>query len=127
MAGSKPITHILALIFLFALARSQIQNCYTQDYIIPYDALDDAFDSGIDAIRGQETLALLIENPNAETAKNYALSIAPFSAPLFAMAGITLAIFIGTIIQVICFNSCGKKYPIHLIQLLWKRDHQFDL
>jgi hypothetical protein len=37
------------------------------------------------------------------------LSLAPFSAPLFAMAGVTFAIFIATIVQVICFNSCGKE------------------
>lgn len=51
----------------------------------------------------------LIENPTAENAKNYLVSLAPFSAPLFAMAGITLAIFIATIVQVICFNTCSKE------------------
>ncbi len=53
MNKSKTITTVLSFLLLLTLARSQIQNCQTQDFIIPYDALDDAFDSGIDAIRGQ--------------------------------------------------------------------------
>lgn len=114
MNKSKTITTLLSCLLLLTLARSQVQNCQSQDFIIPYDALDDAFDSGIDAIRGQQTLVLLIQDPNAETAKNYALSIAPFSAPLFVMAGVTFCIFVGTIVQVICFNSCGKKYLIYI-------------
>lgn len=51
----------------------------------------------------------MIQNPTAETAKSYILSIAPFSAPLFVMAGLTLALFIATIVQVICFNTCSKE------------------
>ena len=52
----------------------------------------------------------LIEQPNIENVKNYLLSLAPFSAPLFVMAGVAFAILVATITQVICFNTCSKEY-----------------
>ena len=71
--------------------------------------MDRAFDQGIDAVRSQEQLIALVETPNIENVKNYLLSLAPFSAPLFVMAGVAFFTLIGTIIQVICFNTCSKE------------------
>lgn len=109
MKISRKISLLFFVICLFSVVRSQSQKCQNPNYIIPYDPIDDAFDATINTIRGQDQLVNLIQNPNESTFKDYMLSLAPFSAPLFAMAGVTFAIFIATIVQVICFNSCGKE------------------
>lgn len=100
---------LLLVLCLVSLASAQTQTCQSQQYIIPYDPIDNGFDVGINAIRGKDQLVQMIQNPTAETAKTYILSIAPFSAPLFVMAGLTLALFVATIVQVICFNTCSKE------------------
>ena len=109
MVISKSVALVFIILCLLQASRSQVQKCQDPQYIIPYDPLDTAFDTGFDTIRGKDQLIVLIQNPTADNAKNYLLSLAPFSAPLFAMAGVTLAIFIATIIQVICFNTCSKE------------------
>lgn len=108
--------NLIFLTLLCFLASVQCSNgaCYDSTYIIPYSALDYAFDTGFNAVRGKDQLVTLIGNPNVENLKNYIFSIAPFSVPLFVMAGITAIIFIATIIQVICFNTCSKGYYIFL-------------
>ena len=99
----------ITLLFLATLVCLKADDdCQQQNYIIPYEALDTVFDGGIDAVRSQENLIALIENPNSQTLMDYILSLVPYSAPLFAMAGITLVVFIASIVQVICFNTCGK-------------------
>ena len=109
MLTSRSVCLIIVAVCLLQVSRSQVQNCQNPQYIIPYDPIDSAFDTGFDTIRGKDQMITLIENPNADNAKNYLVSLAPFSAPLFAMAGITVAIFIATIVQVICFNTCSKE------------------
>ena len=86
-----------------------MQDCDFNNFIIPYEALDQAFDQGIDAVRSQENLITLIETPNVDNVKNYLFSLAPFSAPLFAMAALSFILLIATIVQVICFNTCSKE------------------
>lgn len=65
MKSSKVITICLVLILVMTVARSQKQNCEVQDYIIPYTALDYAFDQATSTIRGQASLVTLIQDPNA--------------------------------------------------------------
>ena len=98
----------LVLLCLMQTSLSASQQCSNPSYIIPYQPLNQIFDSGLSEVRAQQQLVDLLEDPSVETAKDYLLSLAPYSAPLFAMAGVTLVIFIATIIQVLCFNSCGK-------------------
>jgi hypothetical protein len=102
---------LLTILVIVWCSNCQTQTCQSQNYIIPYDKLDEGFDIGINAVRGKDQLVHLIENPGAETAKSYILSIAPFSAPLFVMAAVTFVVFVASIIQVICFNTCSKEYP----------------
>lgn len=88
---------------------SQTDDCDYDNFIIPYETLDQAFDQGIDAVRSQEDLVTLIETPNIDNVRNYLFSLAPFSAPLFAMAVLAFIFFIASIVQVICFNTCSKE------------------
>lgn len=44
---------ILIIFSLFLMAVCQTEECSEPNYIIPFEPLDDAFDTGIDAVRSQ--------------------------------------------------------------------------
>ena len=106
-------TQYLTVLIVFGLAstlsRCLVQNCDTTNYIIPFQDLDRAFDAGINAVRSRDNLVTLIEQPTIDNVKGYLVSLAPFSAPLFVMAGVAFVVFIVSIVQVICFNTCSKE------------------
>lgn len=58
------VSMLLLAATLLIATRCQQKTCQNPNYIIPYDPIDDAFDAGIDFIRGKDQLTALIQNPN---------------------------------------------------------------
>jgi hypothetical protein len=102
------ITMIICLCSMISVLAS-VQTCNDPHYSIP-EIVTSQFDSSILGSRSQDQLIALIENPNADTAKNYIESIAPYSLPLFIMAAATFIVFIASLSQVICFNIFKRAY-----------------
>jgi len=101
---------VLMVITLLLLTKiGNCQDCTDSNYIIPSSILDDVFNNPLDTLRSDQNLVALIQQPNEENLRTYALSLAPVAAPLFALAVLAIIFFVICSIQLCCFDCCGNQ------------------